>query len=127
MKMSSPVFEERNFFHSKSIVTLEDFPQLTNRVRAKNCSSVLLLLFFQGAFAETPFSTHEFAPLLEEVVPCFQPTVLSCLRGAPRSEWIRLKTNLLGSKGSGRCTVVSCCRREVVGLHHFKLMEELYS
>ena len=99
MKISSPVFEERNFFHSKSVVTLEDFPQLANRVQARNCASVLLSL--QGAFSQAPFSNYEFAQLSEEFVPCFQPTVLSCLTGVPRSEWIWLKTNLLGSKGSG--------------------------
>lgn len=127
MKISSPFFEERNFFPSRSIVTLEDLPQLAGRDEARNCASVLLVFSLQGAVSQTPFSNYEFAQLSKEVVPSFQPTVLSCLRGAPRSEWIRLKTNLLGAKGSGGCTIVGRCRRNVTVLHQFKLMGKLYS
>jgi len=71
MKISSPAFEERNFFCSKCVVMLEDFPQFASRVWARKCASVLLLLSFQGAFSFTPFSNHEFAQLSKEVVPCF--------------------------------------------------------
>lgn len=61
MKISSPFFEERNFFPSQSIVTLEDLPQLAGRDQARNCASVLFTFSFQGAVSQTPFSNYEFA------------------------------------------------------------------
>lgn len=92
-------------FHSQSVM-LDDFHQLENRVWARNCASVLLSLSFWCAFSQTPFSSYKFAHLSKEVVLCFQPAVLSCLRGAARSKWIWLKIDLLRSKGSGRYTAV---------------------
>lgn len=43
MSVSWCVFEERSFFHSKSVLLLEDFPQLANRVWARNCFALALL------------------------------------------------------------------------------------
>lgn len=76
MKISSPVIEERTFFHSRSHLMLEDFPQLANSFWARNCACVLLLLCCQSAFLWPPFISYKFAQLSKEVVPSFQPTVL---------------------------------------------------
>lgn len=77
MKISSPLFEDRTFFRSRSVLMLEDFPQLANRVWARNCACVLLLLCCQSAFVWTPFINYKFAQLSKEIVLSFQSTVLS--------------------------------------------------
>lgn len=43
MRVSSPVFGGRDFFHSPSVM-LDDFPQLENGGWVRNCASVLLSL-----------------------------------------------------------------------------------
>lgn len=123
MRLSWHVFEERSFFHSRSVHMLEDFPQLANRVWARNCACVLLLLCCPNLrvhFYGHPSSTISLHSCQKRLCPASNQ--VNCLGGAPRSEWIWLRTNLLGSEGFV-CKMHSCyCRREEAGLHQFEFM-----
>lgn len=119
MKISSPAFEERNFFHSRIVLILEDFPQLADRVWARNCA------FYSCSAPRVHFYRHPSSTISLHSCQkglCPASSQLYCLGGAPRSEWIWLRTNLLGSEGFVWKMPSCCCRREEAGLHQFKFI-----